>query len=173
MIHLGVNIDHTATLRQARYRQAAHTAGGNIEPDPVALALLADTGVYSHMKLPPLAAPAPVFAAVWAALLVLSGWASYLVIRATRAENLKRFDKSVIWYFVSLAVNFAWPFIFFNLNMYLVASVWSIGYLLLFGWVALKFLKIHKNAGLMMIPQFAWIVYCTYLTIAVFVMSVL
>jgi pyridoxine 5-phosphate synthase len=38
MILLGVNIDHCATLRQARYRQAGATVGGNIEPDPVGLA---------------------------------------------------------------------------------------------------------------------------------------
>jgi len=54
MIHLGVNIDHTATLRQARYRQTAHTAGGNIEPDPVALALLAERagadGITVHLR---------------------------------------------------------------------------------------------------------------------------
>jgi pyridoxine 5-phosphate synthase len=38
MILLGVNIDHAATLRQARYRSAAATHGGVIEPDPVELA---------------------------------------------------------------------------------------------------------------------------------------
>lgn len=34
-ILLGVNIDHCATVRQARYREADATAGGIIEPDPV------------------------------------------------------------------------------------------------------------------------------------------
>ena len=38
MILLGVNIDHCATLRQARYREAGRTVGGFVEPDPVALA---------------------------------------------------------------------------------------------------------------------------------------
>ncbi|MBI2815265.1 MAG: pyridoxine 5'-phosphate synthase [Opitutae bacterium] len=38
MILLGVNIDHAATLRQARYRSAGATHGGAIEPDPVELA---------------------------------------------------------------------------------------------------------------------------------------
>ncbi len=37
MLLLGVNIDHIATLRQARYR-GGPTHGGNVEPDPVALA---------------------------------------------------------------------------------------------------------------------------------------
>lgn len=39
---LGVNIDHCATLRQARYRSAPRTCGGIVEPDPVALALAAE-----------------------------------------------------------------------------------------------------------------------------------
>ena len=41
MILLGVNIDHCATVRQARYRQAEATTGGCIEPDPVTFAVLA------------------------------------------------------------------------------------------------------------------------------------
>jgi pyridoxine 5-phosphate synthase len=41
-ILLGVNIDHAATLRQARYRGAPRTCGGMVEPDPVALSQLAE-----------------------------------------------------------------------------------------------------------------------------------
>jgi pyridoxine 5-phosphate synthase len=40
-IRLGVNIDHAATLRQARYRGYARLRGEMVEPDPVALALAA------------------------------------------------------------------------------------------------------------------------------------
>jgi pyridoxine 5-phosphate synthase len=54
MLLLGVNIDHCATLRQARYRQAGATSGGVIEPDPVALALLAERagadGITVHLR---------------------------------------------------------------------------------------------------------------------------
>ncbi len=42
MILLGVNIDHSATVRQARYKEAAGAPGGNVEPDPVALAARAE-----------------------------------------------------------------------------------------------------------------------------------
>ncbi|MCH6258876.1 pyridoxine 5'-phosphate synthase [Puniceicoccaceae bacterium K14] len=41
-ILLGVNIDHIATLRQARYREMADNCGKMIEPDPVFLSLLAE-----------------------------------------------------------------------------------------------------------------------------------
>jgi pyridoxine 5-phosphate synthase len=54
MILLGVNIDHCATVRQARYRQVAVTDGGVIEPDPVALAVLAERagadGITVHLR---------------------------------------------------------------------------------------------------------------------------
>ncbi|MCC5789281.1 MAG: pyridoxine 5'-phosphate synthase [Opitutales bacterium] len=51
---LGVNIDHTATLRQARYRDLEKTCGGVVEPDPVYLALLAEEagadGITVHLR---------------------------------------------------------------------------------------------------------------------------
>lgn len=54
MILLGVNIDHCATVRQARYRQAAATVGGAVEPDPVTLAVLAERagadGITVHLR---------------------------------------------------------------------------------------------------------------------------
>ncbi len=54
MILLGVNIDHCATLRQARYRQAGITMGGNIEPDPVELAFRCEMagadGITVHLR---------------------------------------------------------------------------------------------------------------------------
>jgi pyridoxine 5-phosphate synthase len=54
MILLGVNIDHCATLRQARYRQMPVTIGGPIEPDPVTLALLSERagadGITVHLR---------------------------------------------------------------------------------------------------------------------------
>jgi pyridoxine 5-phosphate synthase len=54
MILLGVNIDHCATLRQARYREAAATTGGAVEPDPVTFALSAERaggdGITVHLR---------------------------------------------------------------------------------------------------------------------------
>lgn len=54
MILLGVNIDHCATVRQARYRQAAATTGGAVEPDPVTLAVLSERagadGITVHLR---------------------------------------------------------------------------------------------------------------------------
>ena len=49
MLKLGVNIDHVATLREARYRSRDHG-----EPDPVAAALICETagahGITAHLR---------------------------------------------------------------------------------------------------------------------------
>ena len=54
MILLGVNIDHVATLRQARYRDEQETFGEFIEPDPVEMAWLAEDagadGITMHIR---------------------------------------------------------------------------------------------------------------------------
>ncbi len=54
MILLGVNIDHVATLRQARYRDEEETFGNFIEPDPAEMAWLAEDagadGITMHIR---------------------------------------------------------------------------------------------------------------------------
>lgn len=54
IILLGVNIDHCATLRQARYRDQPQHHRGMAEPDPVALALAAEhsgaDGITVHLR---------------------------------------------------------------------------------------------------------------------------
>ena len=52
MPSLGINIDHVATLRQARYRETPDNP--NAEPDPVAAALIAEkagaVGITAHLR---------------------------------------------------------------------------------------------------------------------------
>jgi pyridoxine 5-phosphate synthase len=54
MILLGVNVDHVATLRQARYRDETQSFGGFIEPDPAKMAWLAEEagadGITMHIR---------------------------------------------------------------------------------------------------------------------------
>jgi pyridoxine 5-phosphate synthase len=54
MILLGVNVDHVATLRQARYRDEPNTFGGFVEPDPASMAWQAEDagadGITMHVR---------------------------------------------------------------------------------------------------------------------------
>jgi pyridoxine 5-phosphate synthase len=54
MVKLGVNIDHSATLRQARYRGVANSSTIIVEPNPIEIALLAERGgadsITAHLR---------------------------------------------------------------------------------------------------------------------------
>ncbi len=53
-ILLGVNVDHSATVRQARYRSHAFDYGDEVEPDPLAFALACEAagadGITMHLR---------------------------------------------------------------------------------------------------------------------------
>ena len=53
-ILLGVNVDHCATVRQARYREHALDHGNEVEPDPIEFALLSEKagadGITIHLR---------------------------------------------------------------------------------------------------------------------------
>lgn len=53
-ILLAVNIDHAATLRQARYKKVQHNFGQRVEPDPLQIALAAEhagaDGITLHLR---------------------------------------------------------------------------------------------------------------------------
>ncbi|MBN1403755.1 MAG: pyridoxine 5'-phosphate synthase [Opitutales bacterium] len=53
-ILLGVNVDHVATVRQARYREIGRACGQIVEPDPIAWALAAERagadGITMHLR---------------------------------------------------------------------------------------------------------------------------
>ncbi len=54
MILLGVNVDHAATVRQARYRDEPNAPGGYVEPDPAEIAWRAESagadGITMHVR---------------------------------------------------------------------------------------------------------------------------
>lgn len=53
-ILLGVNVDHCATVRQARFREHSLDYGNEVEPDPIAFALLCEAagadGITMHLR---------------------------------------------------------------------------------------------------------------------------
>ena len=54
MILLGVNVDHAATVRQARFRDEPNTHGGYVEPDPAEIAWRSEEagadGITMHVR---------------------------------------------------------------------------------------------------------------------------
>ena len=134
-------------------------------------AVLTDFSGYGKLTHPK-GAPAPVvFTLVWSALYVFMGAASFLIWRDTEKFAAKKPDVSLIYYFILLAAAFLWPILFFNLNMRLLAAAWLAVMIALAVTVMLKFLKINKTAGYMMIPLLVWLTYALYLNIGFLIVN--
>ena len=133
--------------------------------------VLSDFSQYGKLTHPK-GSPAPVmFTLVWSALYVFMGVASFLIWRDTEKYTPKKPDVSLIYYFIMLIVAFLWPILFFNLNMRLLAAVWLAILIAAAVVVTLKFLKINKTAGYLMIPLLVWLVYALYLNIGFIIVN--
>ncbi len=116
---------------------------------------------YQDMYHPPLAPPGWVFPVAWLILYTLMGIASYRIYKKNpKAEALKL-------YLIQLAVNFAWPILFFNLRWYLFSVLWLFLLWYLVSVMIKEFGRIDECAGKLMIPYLIWLTFAAYLNIAI------
>lgn len=125
--------------------------------------------LYDKLILPPLSPPGWVFPAMWTALYLLMGYASYLVWTSGM-------DKAVVnpalgAYLVQLFLNFLWPVVFFGLVRFAAALL-----VLVLLWIAIfitirRFFPISPLAGKLLIPYLIWVSFAGYLNAGVWLLN--
>lgn len=125
--------------------------------------------MFDAVNKPPLAPPKWLFPVAWTVLYVLMGIASYSVFTADAPSGKKR--ASLIVYAISLAFNFLWSIIFFNLDNYLLAFVWLCALWLLIVIVTVRFFGISKKAGWLMVPYILWVSFAGYLNYGIYLLN--
>ncbi len=120
---------------------------------------------FDNIIKPPLSPPGRVFPVVWTALYIFMGLASYLVL--VSGSSPKSIRTSLGIYGVQLAVNFFWPLIFFNRELYFLAFIWLVLLWLLIALTVILFSYHSKTAGLLLIPYLAWVTFAGYLNLAI------
>ncbi|MBP3313067.1 MAG: tryptophan-rich sensory protein [Oscillospiraceae bacterium] len=125
--------------------------------------------IFETVNKPPLSPPAWLFPVVWTLLYVLMGIASYLVLeaKADREET----EKALYLYGIQLAVNFFWPVLFFSLQRFGFAFVWLVLLWVLILWTLLRFYRIHKTAGYLLIPYLVWVTFAGYLNFGIWLLN--
>lgn len=123
--------------------------------------------IFGALKKPLLAPPAWLFPVAWTILYILMGIASYLVCISRSCGK----RSALSYYALSLAFNFGWPIIFFNLEKYLAAFVW-----LCIMWVftlaaLVRFWDVDKRAGALMLPYLLWTTFAGYLNYGVYLLN--
>jgi tryptophan-rich sensory protein len=116
---------------------------------------------YATLTKPSFNPPNGIFSPVWITLYLLMGIALFLVWKkGIQTEGVK----TAIYVFgVQLALNTLWSILFFGLKMPLVAFIEIVilwGFILL---TILKFKKISKLAGILLVPYLLWVSFAAVL----------
>lgn len=124
---------------------------------------------FEALTQPPLSPPGILFPIVWTILYTLMGIALFLAIEsgASRDEIMS----AVTFFAIQLAVNFFWPIFFFGLSAFLFAFFWLVLLWVLVIITTVKFYRLDKRAGALLIPYILWLTFAGYLNFGVYVLN--
>ncbi len=121
--------------------------------------------LFTRVDKPPLSPPGWLFPVVWTILYTLMGIASYLVVasEAPREELRKALDV----YLYQLLFNFLWSTWFFNFQWYFFAFIWLVLLWIMILVTLVRFYRISKPAGYLLIPYLLWVTFAGYLNLGI------
>ena len=129
------------------------------------ISLLIKTNLYDNIIKPVLSPPKIIFPIVWTIIYILLGVSNFLI-----NKNGKKEVPNLIYY-VGLAINLIWPFIFFNFKEYLIALIWLFILIAFVILMMIEYFKINKLAFYLQIPYILWLLFAFYLNYQIFVLN--
>ncbi len=122
-------------------------------------------GWYQSAEKASLNPPDWVFGVVWGVLYIMMGLAFSQILRLPTDQPRKKIMIRV--FIIQLALNLAWSFIFFQMQLLWLASAWiiALGLCVLF-FIVLSW-RTCRPAAVLMIPYLGWITFACYLSTAV------
>lgn len=125
--------------------------------------------VFNNLKKPVFAPPAILFPIVWTILYILMGIAAYRVYMNNKSG---KDDKGAYFYYLlQLMLNFLWSIVFFNFRLYGISFILIIILLVLIILTTIKFFKVDKVAGILMIPYILWVAFASVLTFFIWMLN--
>jgi tryptophan-rich sensory protein len=93
------------------------------------------------------------------------GIASYLMLTGEATKEEK--GKALNVYLYQLLVNFLWSTWFFNFQWYLFAFFWLVLLCVMILVTLVRFYRISKPAGYLLIPYLLWVTFAGYLNLGI------
>lgn len=130
----------------------------------VIAALLSRAGMqnFDDVIRPPLLPPDWLFPVVWTILYTLMGIASYFVLTSGKLRT-----NALYAYIAQLTLNFLWPILFFRFRFFTFAFLLLVGLWIAVLVTTIRFYRIRKAAGVLLIPYLAWITFAGYLNLSI------
>lgn len=123
--------------------------------------------IYQNLNLPKLAPPSILFPIVWTILFILMGISAYIIYES----NSNKKQNALKIYAIQLLVNFIWPILFFNLNLYFISFVWIILLWIFILIMINSFKQISNIAAYLQIPYFLWVTFASYLNFMIYYLN--
>ncbi|WP_432405916.1 TspO/MBR family protein [Wukongibacter sp. M2B1] len=124
---------------------------------------------YGQLNKPSFAPPAQIFQPAWTILYILMGIASYRIWM----YGIERSDvRSALFYYgLQLIFNFLWSIIFFRLELRGLAYIEIIILLVLIIITTIKFYRIDKVAGYLLVPYILWVTFASVLNLSIWLLN--
>ncbi len=122
----------------------------------------------SVIEQPPLSPPAIVFPIVWSLLFALMGIGAARIYLSPPSGD--RF-RGLVLFFIQLAFNFLWSFLFFEYMAFASAFFWLLTLWGLILWMILSFYGVDKTAAGLQIPYLLWVTFAAYLNLGVWILN--
>lgn len=123
--------------------------------------------IYSSLERPSFAPPGWIFMVVWPILYILMGISAYRIYMIR--DQGKDVGKALFFYLIQLLLNFLWSFLFFSFRLYGLAFI-ELVILFIFVLITfIKFIKIDRVAGFLLIPYLLWIMFAGVLNFMIWV----
>lgn len=122
---------------------------------------------YEELNQPPLAPPEWLFPVVWTILYAMMGAASYQIYSSGSDER----RGAMALYVIQLAVNFCWTLVFFRFHALGAAAAILILLNVLLVLTVVRFWKIRRSAGWLMLPYLLWTLFASYLNLGIYFLN--
>ena len=121
---------------------------------------------YASLAKPSFNPPNWLFAPVWTTLFIFMGIAAFLIWQ--KGLKKKGVKKALGFFIIQLIFNILWSFLFFKFHSPFLALL-DIAILWLFILLTLiKFFRINKTAGILLIPYLLWVSFASILNYAIY-----
>lgn len=121
---------------------------------------------YNSLIQPSWAPPGFLFPIVWTILYALMG-VSYGILKSNSLLD----SKASTLYYVQLFVNALWSIFFFVFKWRLFSFIWILLLIVLVYLMIKDFYSKNKVAGLIQLPYLLWIIFASFLNLAVYILN--
>ena len=128
--------------------------------------IISDSIDYDTLTKPFHSPPSLLFPIMWTVLYFLMG-ISYGILKIRHLDD----TKIKIIYYLQLFVNAFWSIFFFSLKWRLFSFIWILLLDFLVGWMIVLFYRKNKTASLLQLPYLFWILFASYLNLAIYLLN--